>query len=190
MHYEVEQKFRVEDLASVRSKLIALGAAVGPTVEQADCYYRHPARDFATTDEAFRLRRVGDANYMTYKGPKIDATTKSRFEREASLGDGPESFEATDEILRRLGFEHVAVVRKQRETLRLASGGQLIEAALDRVERLGTFVELELSVDATDGEMTGVESAKQILAEVAARLQLVEVERRSYLELLLAAKGV
>jgi adenylate cyclase class 2 len=127
---------------------------------------------------------------MTYKGPKIDATTKSRFEREASLGDGPESFEATDEILRRLGFEHVAVVRKQRETLRLASGGQLIEAALDRVERLGTFVELELSVDATDGEMTGVESAKQILAEVAARLQLVEVERRSYLELLLAAKGV
>ncbi len=189
MHYEVEQKYRVGDLAHVRAKLIALGASAGPTVEQADCYYRHPARDLAATDEAFRLRRVGALNFMTYKGPKIDATTKSRFEREAPLGDGAEAFEATDEILRRLGFEHVAVVRKRRETLTLFRDEKVIEAALDDVEGVGTFVELELSVNAPEGCLDAVEAAKHVLALVAALLKLVDVERRSYLELLLAAQG-
>ena len=59
-----------------------------------------------------------------------------------------------------------------------------IEVALDRVEGLGSFVELELIA-----EQAGLESARQCVTSAAARLGLSETERRSYLEMLLAAAG-
>jgi adenylate cyclase class 2 len=187
MPYEIEQKFRCRNLALVRERLIELGATPDETVDQADCYYRHPVRDFAQTDEAFRLRRVGEVNFMTYKGPKIDATTKSRREEEVRLADGVATWKSCDEIVRRLGFESVAVVRKRRETLHLERGGQSIEAALDEVADVGTFVELEVSVDSDGSDAPAVDTAKRALAELAAELGLSDSERRSYLELLLAA---
>jgi adenylate cyclase class 2 len=187
MPYEIEQKFRCSNVALVRERLLELGAAPGQTVDQADCYYRHPVRDFSQTDEAFRLRRVGDVNFMTYKGPKIDATTKSRHEEEVRLADGVATWKSCDEIVRRLGFESVAVVRKRRETLHLDRGDQSIEAALDDVADVGTFVELEVSVDSAGDDAPAVDSAKRALADLAGELGLIDSERRSYLELLLAS---
>jgi adenylate cyclase, class 2 len=184
MHYEIESKFRCTDLDVVRQKLLALGATPGEVLDQTDCYYKHPVRDFATTDEAFRIRRVGERNYMTYKGPKIDATTKSRYEEEVRLADGAAALHACDEIVRHLGFEPVAGVCKRRETLHLAHDGVAIEAALDDVAKVGTFVELEVSVDFAGDDASGVDAAKLALAEVAAQLGLGDGERRSYLELL------
>lgn len=184
MHYEIEQKFRCEDLGRVREKLLALGAELGGVVEQSDCYYKHPARDFATTDEAFRLRRVGERNYMTYKGPKIDATTKSRREEEVRLADGEAAHHSCGEILHLLGFMPVATVSKRRQTLDLVHDGVSIEVALDDVQDLGMFVELEASV--VGGDSTILDAAKRALAAVAAKLGLGDSERRSYLELLLA----
>ena len=186
MPYEVEQKFPVADLAVVRERLVRLGFAPAGVVDQSDCYYRHPARDFAQTDEALRLRRVGQSNVLTYKGPKIDAATKSRFEQEAPLADGDEAGQACDAIFRRLGFEPVAVVAKRRETLRLQRGASTVEAALDAVAGVGTFVELEIGVAAED-DAAAVAQARGMLAELAAELGLADSERRSYLELLLAA---
>lgn len=187
MHFEIEQKFRVADFAEVRRRLAALGATPGDALDQADCYYRHPVRDFAATDEAFRLRRVGDANCLTYKGPKIDATTKSRFEREAPLADGAAAAEACDEILRRLAFEPVATVRKRRHTFHLQRDGLAVEAALDDVEGVGRFVELEAAVEVESADDPLVADAKAALATLAAQLDLARSERRSYLELLLSA---
>jgi adenylate cyclase class 2 len=187
MHYEVELKFRCNELERVRGALVALGAASGDAVEQADAYYRHPVRDFARTDEAFRLRRVGVRNVMTYKGPKVDATTKTRYEREAPLADGEEAFRAADDIVRRLGFEPVAEVRKRRQALQLAWHGLPVEAALDEVAGVGSFVELEASVDAPDQNSSALDAARGALLELAEQLGLRESERRSYLELLLAA---
>ena len=81
MAFEVEQKFRTSKLSSLRNRLASAGATASGEIEQADTYYSHPQRDFAATDEALRLRRVGDANYFTYKGPKLDATTKTSIAR-------------------------------------------------------------------------------------------------------------
>lgn len=187
MHYEVEQKFRCDDLDRVGEQLAALGASAGETVEQSDCYYKHPVRDFAKTDEAFRLRRAGARNFMTYKGPKIDATTKSRYEEEVRLADGEPAHRSCDAILRHLGFERVAEVSKRRRTLHLRLDGLSIEAALDDVEQIGSFVELEISVDAAGVENAELETAKRVLADLAGELGLGAPERRSYLELLLAA---
>jgi adenylate cyclase class 2 len=185
MHYEIEQKFRCNELHRVREQLIALGAELGETVEQSDCYYKHPVRDFAATDEAFRLRRVGGRNFMTYKGPKIDATTKSRREEEVRLADGDAAHRSCEAILHQLGFTPVATVAKRRETLELEFDGVAIEAALDEVEGVGSFVELEASVDGDDASIR--DAAKRALAAVAAQLELNDSERRSYLELLLAS---
>jgi adenylate cyclase class 2 len=189
MHYEVEQKYRCDDLEILRAALLALGAEPGEIVEQSDSYYKHPQRDFAKTDEAFRIRRVGERNYMTYKGPKIDATTKSRIEEEVRLADGEAALHSCDEIVRYLGFELVAMVSKRRETLHLMRDGVRIDVALDDVAGVGTFVELEIAVDFAGNDMSGVDAAKRALAHVAAMLELADSERRSYLELLLASRS-
>ena len=60
MNYEVEQKFRVNDMLAVEHALRRLGAHIEPPQLQVDCYFAHPARDFAKTDEALRIRRVGE----------------------------------------------------------------------------------------------------------------------------------
>ncbi len=185
MHYEVEQKYRVASHEGVLTALAARGVAIGEPVEQVDCYYRHPQRDFAQTDEAFRLRTVGQRNFLTYKGPKIDQSTKTRLEEEVRLADGPESRESCDAIIRHLSFEPVATVTKQRRIATMERRGLAVEIALDDVAEIGQFVELEISVETDAADTSALAAAKQALADLAQELRLTEVERRSYLELLL-----
>ena len=90
------------------------GFPIAPAQEEIDVYFAHPARDFAQTDEALRLRRKGDANCITYKGPKIDATTKTRREIELPLAPGPESLASWTALLEAVGFRPAGEVRKSR----------------------------------------------------------------------------
>jgi adenylate cyclase class 2 len=180
-HFEVEQKFRATDLAALRQKLLALGAALAPPIDQADTYFSHPLRDFAQTDEALRLRRVGEHNWITYKGPKIDATTKTRRELELPLAGGTAAFDQFAQLLGLLGFAPVATVRKRRELASLTWQGRTIEVALDQVNGVGSFIELETS--AAESELP---AAKGAITSLASELGLTNSERRSYLELLLA----
>jgi adenylate cyclase class 2 len=181
--YEVEQKFPVSDLATVEARFVELGAQFGPPVEQSDAYFAHPARDFAATDEALRIRRVGDRNLITYKGPKIDPLTKTRREIELPLGAGNENFAAWQSLLVALGFRPVANVKKRRRTARFNWQGHSIEAALDEVNHVGQFCELELAADDSN-----LDAAQACLHSLANTLQLTTTERRSYLELLLGER--
>ncbi len=180
MRYEVEQKFPVPDMAVVEKRLAELGVAVARWQLEVDLYFAHPAKDFARTDEALRIRRIGEANYVTYKGPKIDRTTKTREEIELSLPGGPQGCADGRRLLEALGFRPVAEVRKRRRKAKIACQGRTVEASLDEVDSLGTFVELELIASADD-----VESAKETILQLASSLGLAGSERRSYLELLL-----
>jgi adenylate cyclase class 2 len=179
MLYEVECKYRIEDTAGLRARLDALGAEWGGQIEQVDRYFAHPARDFARTDEALRIRRSGDELYITYKGPKVDATTKTRRELELPLASRAGA--AFGELLLALGFNPVAEVSKKRHKAALNWQGQSVEVAWDRVDRVGEFLELELSADET-----GLDAARQHIATLADTLKLGQTERRSYLEMLLA----
>jgi adenylate cyclase class 2 len=184
MHLEVEQKFRVASLAEIRQRVVELGAVFAPPIEQADTYFAHPARDFARTDEALRLRRVGETNYITYKGRKLDLETKTRRELELPLPAGAKSFDQYTELLLALGFGQVATVRKRREPGRLVWEGLPVEIALDVVEGLGDFVELEVGA-----EEINLPAAKAAIAGLSRQLGLSAGERRSYLELLLAGSS-
>lgn len=180
MHYEVEQKFPVSDIRAVEEALAALGAGISDAKEEVDRYYAHPSRDFAKTDEALRVRRKGGKHFITYKGPKIDATTKTRQEIELPLGEAEGTATAWNGLLEALHFAPVADVRKLRRKAFVSWEGRTVEVSLDRIEGLGDFVELELVVDKAE-----LETAKAVIASLAVRLGLSQSERRSYLELLL-----
>lgn len=187
--YEVEMKFAVTDPVGFESRLRSHGAIFRDAVSQLDRYFNHPCRDFAVTDEAVRLRRVGGAVELTYKGPRIDEATKTRRECSLPLPSAESSSAATatveawTEVLAALGFRPVAEVAKERRTLLLDWQGHRVEVAIDAVRDVGSFVELEMLA-----EESGVGSARESLIGLARSLGLEASERRSYLELLLAAR--
>src|SRR5262249_14905560 len=90
MTWEVEAKYPIADLETLQMQLASFGVRYEASLEQVDEYFNHPARDFSRTDEALRLRHVGERdNYVTYKGPKIDDSNKTRQEIELQLPAGP-----------------------------------------------------------------------------------------------------
>ncbi|AGN02256.1 adenylyl cyclase CyaB [Salinarchaeum sp. Harcht-Bsk1] len=193
--YEVEVKVAAEHDV-VRERLPDDAEALG-TVEQVDTYFDAPHRDFAETDEALRLRRErrlhsgsaadegqpdGDGGWtteLTYKGPLLEAESKSREELETEVLDG----EAMEGALDRLGFEPAATVEKQRE--RYAVGEFIV--SLDAVAGLGEFVEVETEIEATDG-VDAIDGPRKEALAVLERLGCDPGEqiRTSYLGLLLA----
>ena len=182
MKFEVEQKFPVHDFALLESRLLSIGATPGEPAEQVDTYYSHPARDFAKSDEALRIRSIDQQSFITYKGPKIDHTTKTRREIELALPPGKEQANDFGSLLTTLGFQPVRKVRKIRHPFNLVWEDRSVEAALDEVDDLGCFVELELIASAEE-----LPIAKHALESLVAALELGASERRSYLEMLLAS---
>jgi adenylate cyclase, class 2 len=194
--YEVEQKYPLADVAAVEAALARLGATWHGTAEQVDRYFNHPCRDFAVTDEALRLRRTDAALAITWKGPRLDATAKTRREIElplaeaavpaAALAEGgvAATLDRWTELLEALGFRQVRQVAKQRRLATVAWHGAAIDVALDRVTGLGTFVELELQADAA-----GIADAATRIESLARELGCTAAERRSYLEMLIQHRG-
>jgi adenylate cyclase class 2 len=177
---EVEMKFPVSDFAPLEGKLGCWGSALQETLEEEDHYFNAPDRDFAQTDEALRIRRVGSSNFLTYKGPKQDRQTKTRTEIEVGFAPGPETAEAMKQLILRLGYRPVAVVLKARRVFRTNREGFNLEICLDEVTDLGRFVELEILAPEER-----LDKARTVLQAAAAELGLSASERRSYLELLL-----
>jgi adenylate cyclase class 2 len=181
---EVEVKYARADFTAVEARLREWGAREESPRTDADHYFNAPDRDFAVTDEALRLRRIGDRNLVTYKGPKRDAQTKTRTEIEVPIASGDAAAADFARLLTHLGYRPVAVVRKARRTFRLRRGGFDLEVTLDDVEGVGRFAELEIQAPEEQ-----LDPARDVVLETAAELGLSANERRSYLELLLAARG-
>ncbi len=183
MQYEVELKFPLDDPAPILTKLDEIGAVRESTVIQRDMYFAHPQRDFAETDEALRIRCIGEQNRITYKGPVVDSQTKTRHEIELSFSDGQETARQLGQLLEALSFCPVRAVNKQRTSFTLTWNSRPIEIALDEVDGLGTFLEIETIAEESDRD-----DARDCILDVAARLNLEHAERRSYLCQLLARK--
>lgn len=177
---EIEVKYRVADLEALEQRLVKLGARHVESRDDADAYFNAPYRDFARTDEALRVRHIANKNFVTYKGPRTDAETKTRLEVEVPLADGPQVDADFRRLLGLLGFRPVAVVKKRRRVYQLARDGFEVKACLDDVEQVGSFAELEIVAD-----KTAFEPAKAVVLALATELDLNDVERRSYLEMLL-----
>jgi adenylate cyclase class 2 len=178
---EIEMKFPAPDFPRLEQILAAWGARADPPCPNADHYFNAPDRDFGVTDEALRLRRIGTANRVTYKGPKLATKAKIRTEIEVPLADGDKAAQDFIRLLTHLGYRPVAVVRKERRSYRLQRHGYALEVCLDEVEGLGRFAEIEILAPEDQ-----LDQANVALQEVVKDLGLGASERRSYLELLLA----
>ena len=178
---EIEMKFPVQDFAALRQQLERWQAIVQPTIEDADQYFNAPDRDFGRTDEAFRLRCIGAANRITYKGPKQGGPTKTRTEIEIGLEPGPEAAEQFRRMVQLLGYRPTAIVKKRRTCYDFQRDGFALQASCDEVEMLGRFVEIEIVA-----EPAAKQRAQDLLLQVVAELGLPASEPRSYLEMVLA----
>jgi adenylate cyclase, class 2 len=185
MTFEVELKFPLNDpmaLPKLQSRMENFGAVAEGTVDHLDCYFNHPSRDFAVTDEALRTRTIGDQTYVTYKGPLVDTVTKTRRELELPVGIQAKDGQNFTEILGLLGFRKVREVRKTRSTYAVSHENRAFEIAVDNVETLGTFVEVETTASAEDRD-----EAIAALLQITQQLGLENSQRRSYLSMLLEA---
>ena len=178
--YEVEMKFRIASPSDFERKLETFGVVLEPAVEEFDQFYRHPARDFAKTDEGLRIRRRvfadgSEERFLTYKGPKIDPLTKTRKEIEIPL----EVDQPWHDVLTALDFQPAAVVVKTRRRGTLEENGRSFDIVLDQLPEFGFFTELETIASEADKD-----AARQALLVLAAKLGLDESIRMGYLEML------
>ncbi len=172
MRREIEVKAQVEGARLVEDKIRACGGVFLGEKEQLDLYLSHPCRDMRAADEALRLRMEGSVCLVTFKGAREKGNVKSREELE---------FEANDcrmamEVFKRLGFQVGARVCKVRREYRLLGA----HVAIDMVEGVGDFVEIE-------APRTGSESERTALVESVAALIGLDRDRlttKSYVELL------
>jgi adenylate cyclase class 2 len=172
---EIKARARVEPL---EAELKRRGAVFEKVARQADIYYNAPDHDFGVTDEAVRLRRQGSKTFLTYKGPKLDAKSKTRKEVEVEVSD----FEKMQDILLSLGFRKTLDVVKERRMYQYRGA----EVCLDRIEGLGDFVELELQAESTDDITAKRDALIALLRTLGVEGELI---RESYLEMLLASKA-
>lgn len=191
--FEIEQKFRVDDLAAIRAKVHELFDVEATSMfQQSDIYFSHPQRNFGQTDEALRLRVYRDeANggeprvCLTYKGPRLEtsgagAGFKMRKEIEMNLESGYDHAARANELLNCLGFVAEEPIRKQRESLRISLATGHAEVSLDQVEGLGHFVEVEM----ISGPQLSAAEARSMIEGIVGELGLDSPITRSYRNML------
>ena len=190
---EVEIKVKISDPNLMRKKFEENNGIYKLSLDHEDTYFNMPKglRDFRQTDEALRLRKsveffknnVPKAQkinyYITYKGKKIDKTTKTRKEIEIKISE----IEDMKNLLKFLGFREVFTVVKKRELYDFMFNDTRIQALIDYIPILEQhFVEVELITESFENVDKSREMLFQFLENFGIKKQ--ESIRRSYLELI------
>ena len=182
---EVEVKFHVNDLLVLERKLRQQFGRVefSKQVAESDEFFQHPCRDFKQTDECLRLRKrqLADGTHehsLTYKGPKIDTSTKTRHEIEMPITE-PERWK---NLLVALGFRKSASVHKFRQRINLTVNQRHVEIVLDTLPELPEASRLFLEIEtlASAGEFS---ECRALILDIAKQLELGDPVRDSYLKL-------
>lgn len=171
---EVESKYWSPGNSAVVAALNKLGAKKLSDLTMEDVYFGHPYKDFGKTDEAIRLRKKEDGAELTYKGPRMKATSAKAREEITVKVEDPLSVQR---ILERLGFKETYTVTKKRSAYQLDK----LRVEVDLVDGLGEFVELEVLTESPDRATALLETART-------ELGLSKLEQKTYLELLMEMK--
>ena len=190
---EVEIKVRISDPEAISIKFKNHGGVYKLSLDHEDVYFNMPEglRDFKETDEALRLRKSIEFNkfdeaiekkinyYLTYKGKKMDKSTKTREEIDVKIED----IEKTRKLLRLLGFQEIFTVKKERELYEFKFKTYHIEALIDYIPILKHyFIEVECLLESPEN----IESSRDVLFEFLNLFGIKKEEsiRKSYLELI------
>jgi len=143
MYTEIEAKLKIESPELIERRLVELGAEFIAELSQTDYHFDDAKATLKKGDKTLRLRRQVAADrtqlLMTYKGPKEKSNFKKRQEIEFEVDDD------ADKLLGAIGYHRTLVVEKTRRLWRFGD----CEVALDRLELLGDFLEIEGPDDET-----------------------------------------
>ena len=168
-----------------RAETGRLGSPASGDCRASRLLLRPSRRDFARTDEALRLRHVGEFNYITYKGPKLDATTKTRREIEIGLADGHQAATDAGRAARGPGLHAGGRSPQATRSFYGALARSRDWRIAGRRRGLGQF-----RGTGNHGERARCGSGPRACSRLlAGQLGLSNSERRSYLELLLAKRS-
>jgi adenylate cyclase class 2 len=166
---EVEVKFLVEDLGTLREQLLEAGAAlVRPRIYERNVRFDTAHNALLKEEKLLRLRQ-DTAVILTFKAPsEFDegSEAKVREEIEVQVDD----FDRMATILGRLGYEPKQVYEKYREAYHLND----LEIVLDEMP-YGLFVELEGDEQAIKetAERLGLDWGERILSNYLAMMGLL-----------------
>ena len=170
--YEIEVKARISNKDSVISTIEDLKGQYLKTEKQIDIYFNHPCVDFAKTGESVRLRTIKDIIILTYKGPKLESTVKTRKEIEVSM---PRTeIDKMLDFLYSNGYKKVAEIKKDREYYKIKD----FTISIDYVEGLGSFIEIEKISD-------DIEKSQTEILSLLAHFDIIGIEKRTYLGMIL-----
>jgi adenylate cyclase len=155
MARNVEVKIRVDDLAGLLDRALALGAADHGPLRQVDTYFATPSAGGGRLK--LREEHPGVSALIAYRRPDAAGLRTSAYHLVPV--DDPAALR--DALAHALG-----VVRRVVKTRHLLLLGRT-RIHLDRVESLGDFLELEVVLDDGDDVAPGEQEAELILARLA-----------------------
>lgn len=190
---EVEIKVANYNPNLVSNKINELNGKYIISLNHEDTYFNMPKglRDFKKTDEALRLRKAIEFNknndekpylkkfYITYKGKKIDQTTKTREEIETEIKD----IGSMRSLLINLGFKEIFTVMKERELYEFWFKNKKIDLLLDYLPILNqNFIEAEIQIE----DEIEIIKSKDLIFDFLKQFGITEEDsiRESYLELI------
>ncbi|MFC1723821.1 class IV adenylate cyclase, partial [Nanoarchaeota archaeon] len=172
---EVEIKARVDGFDEIKKKLDDLNASLSKSVHQVDKIFGHPM--FLDADKMVieggyisRIRSVNDICKLQFKEMR---RTSGAIELSSELG----SIGIGVEFLNKLGFEEAFTIDKHRESYKY----QDFSIELDRVEKLGTFIEIEKIVKLPEEKDLAREECVKLLELISPS---TKIEDRKYGDLM------
>ncbi len=165
--YEVEHKYRVENLTPIRDQIAQLGGvAFMLENHETDIYFDMDDKRFADNDQAVCLRSMAPSGRVLWisKGPGPDRCVAM------DLDDAGKAYE----MLTSLGFVEVLHIAKARDLYFLGA----LHVTLDEVPGLGPFVEIAAMTD----EEHALDGLRAQIDALALKLDLSPANReaRSY----------
>jgi adenylate cyclase class 2 len=190
---EVEVKVSISDPDLYRKKFVEHNGTYQSSFIHEDTYYNMPEglRDFKSTDEALRIRKSLEYHknkkeprqkpnyFITYKGAKLDTSTKTRRELETPIDDG----EVLKKILNILGFREILTVKKERDLYEFFYRQKKMEVLIDYIPILDqSFIEAEILAEKEEQ----IKEHREILFGFLSEFGIDKKNsiRRSYLELI------
>ena len=172
---------KTEETGRIAEVLCSMGFRKAARFRQRDTYFDNEAGEIRGGGKALRIRETEDlmkgivTAELNFKGPRMDQVSMTRQELETEVGQA----EAGRRILAALGFSPVLpeVVKERTEYRR-----EEITAALDRVEGLGDFLELEIMADEETENGKVLQKLEELLGELG--YQMGDTVTRSYLSML------
>ena len=174
MATEIELKFLDVDVEEMKEKILKIGAKLVFDTEMESIVFL--GDEFSTRDSSkkyLRLRKINDTTLLTFKSPRTDSNMTSRDEHETEVKD----FDATLEILKRLGFNDGVVSKKHRMHYELGN----IHFELDTVEGIPTYLEIETT---TEEDMKDICKKMNIDISKGKKGTIVEILPEKFKELL------